>query len=256
MISYSLTTNLESIKEYRKLAEEFSASYEINDFTLPNLLDDTEKCIACIELYKKEKMPAGSTMHGAFYDVILFSNDSRIKEIGQLRMHQSMETAKALGLNAVVFHTNYNPFLMSESYDQAVISQTVSYIKTLLEEFPDITILLENMFDECPDIILQICLELENYRNFGVCLDVSHAYLAGDDIEIWFQTLASYIKEIHINDTDGKADLHLPLLEGVLPVYDVCEYIQTYCQSVRIVVEISDVSGQKSSLKLLHELLD
>ena len=114
-------------------------------------------------------------MHGAFFDVTVFSNDAKIREISNLRMHQSMEIARKLHVKGVVFHTNWNPMVCGEIYENQIVERTVSYMKALLEQYPEIEIYLENMFDSDPRILTRISKELKEYKNYGVCLDYSHA---------------------------------------------------------------------------------
>ena len=62
-------------------------------------------------------------MHGAFFDIVVFSHDDKIAEISRMRLRQSMEIAKRIGVKAVIFHTNANPMLAGEIYDNNVIEK-------------------------------------------------------------------------------------------------------------------------------------
>ena len=106
-------------------------------------------------------------MHGAFFDVIVFSNDAKIREISKYRMKQSMDLAKKLRVKGVVFHTNSNPQVPGEFYERQVVERTVSYLEELLNQYPDISIYLENMFDRKPDLLVRISEQLKKYENYN-----------------------------------------------------------------------------------------
>ena len=161
----------EYMQECLQLAEEYHLGFEYNDFFMPNTLDDADKLENIIREYSNLHLPEYTTLHGAFFDVIPFSVDAKIKEIADLRIEQSIQVAKRLGAKAVVFHTNYNPFLNSEDYVKTWIQINIAYWKDVLKKHPDINIYLENMFDRTPDLMEALGQELSCYENFGICLD-------------------------------------------------------------------------------------
>ena len=73
------------LSSYTKLADRLNLGFEYNDFFIPKLLDDTEQLDAVIAEYEQMSgMPGYCTLHGAFLDVTVFSDDSLIaREIGR-----------------------------------------------------------------------------------------------------------------------------------------------------------------------------
>ena len=140
-----IVPNRNRLEDCLYLAEKYHLGFEYNDFYLPEVLDNTEKTEEYINVYKQDKMPAYATVHGAFYDVIPFSVDKKIREISQLRIEQSIDVAKMMGANAVIFHTNYNPFLSSQAYNPFWLESNKLYWEGVLERHPEIDIYLENM---------------------------------------------------------------------------------------------------------------
>ena len=138
------------------LARDYDAGFEYNDFTTPDVLDDKEKTGLAIRNYQKFDLPKVSTVHGAFYDVIPFSLDSKIREISDLRIRQSIAVAKQIKAKSVIFHTNYNPFLNSATYVKSWVEANAAYWSRTLEEKPEINIYLENTFEKTPDILVQL----------------------------------------------------------------------------------------------------
>ena len=102
-----LIPDRENMEESLELAKTYHANYEYNDFFLPFILDDKEKQREIIDFYAKVRSDfSKDTMHGAFLDVTIHSNDKRIREVSELRIRQSLDIAKEMGLRGAVFHTN------------------------------------------------------------------------------------------------------------------------------------------------------
>lgn len=249
---FLIVSRVERLAEHLELAEKYNVGFEINDFFDPQLLDDEKRQQVVIDRYLKAGLPEGSTMHGAFFDVTVFSNDAKIREISNLRMHQSMEIARKLHVKGVVFHTNWNPMVCGEIYENQIVERTVSYMKALLEQYPEIEIYLENMFDSDPRILTRISKELKAYKNYGVCLDYAHATIYGSDIAHWIEELTPYIKHLHINDNDLKQDQHLALGEGQIDWHRFMEYYRTRFADCSVLIETTQPENQAKSLQYLE----
>lgn len=194
-------------------------------------------------------------MHGAFLDVVVFSEDDQIRRISENRMWQSMEIARRLGVKGVVFHTNSNPVLSGEVYDARVVQYVSAYVEKLLQAFPELDIYLENMFDADPQILQQISERLCIYPNYGVCLDYAHASISDTPIEVWVDTLASYICHVHINDNDLKKDLHQAVGDGRIDWKRFAAYYRQFFSTCTVLVETTLPEQQKKSLTYLQEVL-
>ena len=100
-----------------RLAGEYGCEFEYNDFFIPEVLDDPAKQEEIIEFYARYRSDfSNDTMHGAFFDVTIHSSDPLIRDASVLRIHQSMEIAKRMGLKGVVFHTGRLAGFRSEKY--------------------------------------------------------------------------------------------------------------------------------------------
>ena len=205
------------------------------------MFEDKKRREDIIQKYQKAGIPAGSTMHGAFYDVSVFSYDPQIREISKLRMRQSMEIAQELSVKGVVFHTNWNPMLSNIVYDDQVVDGTCTFVRELLEAYPEIQIYMENMFDDTPELLAGLAEELKGYKNFGVCFDYAHAHVFGnpDEIGLWVQTLAPYVKHLHINDNDFGQDLHLSVGDGKIDWKMFKNYYENYFPEATVLIEVN-----------------
>lgn len=233
------------------LAKEYSLGFEYNDFFHPSVLDDTQKMQHLIGAYKELPLPEYCTVHGAFFDVIPFSSDARIREVSVLRIRQSIEAAKAIGAKAVVFHTNYNPFLNAPAYVKCWIRENTIFWSSILEEYPDISIYLENMFDTSPDIMEELSENLCGYANYGVCLDYAHAALSQVSPEKWAERLGWYVRHIHINDNDLVSDLHLAWGDGKIDREGFYRSYESFMDGASILIETSSAENIRRSLEAL-----
>lgn len=243
----------EYLGECKEIAEQYEVGFEINDFSDPVVLECEEETNRLIEFYQREGLPKGSTMHGAFFDIVVFSYDLRVREIAELRMEQSMKIAVRLGVKGVVFHTNISPVLSGEEYDHRAIDMTVKYMACLLQRYPDTEIYLENMFDANPDLLVAISERLCVYENYGVCFDYAHASISGTPMSEWVVALAPYIKHVHINDNHLKRDEHLALGDGTIDWCKFVKYRETYFKSSSLLIETTLPQNQRRSLVYLEQ---
>ena len=250
---FLVVSKVDKLSEYKAIAERYSVGFEINDFFDPKVLDDEKEQNCLIQQYLDAGIPEGSTMHGAFLDVVVFSSDDKIAEISKIRMRQSMEVARSLGVQSVIFHTNGNPMLSGEVYDNNVIVKTTEYLEELLQEYPDVNIYLENMFDATPKILVRISERLCKYMNYGVCLDYAHASISDLPMSDWVEALAPYLRHIHINDNELKKDMHMPVGSGSINWNQFAKYYRTHFDQCSILVETTEPEEQIQSLNYLKE---
>jgi sugar phosphate isomerase/epimerase len=242
------------LQEYIKVAKKYSLGLEWNDFYQPDLLDSPKMLAQVERYYTSIDLPEFNTMHGAFYDVTVFSSDSKIRSISISRMEQSLFIARRLGAKSVVFHTNVNPFLTDTGYLNEAVEQTVQVVQRLLSQYPEINIYLENMFEQNPTILAGISEQLGHLPNYGVCFDYAHASISSTPVEGWLEKLHPYIKHVHVNDNDGIHDLHLAVGEGVTDWNLFAKYYHNYFEKCSVLIETADPLSQQRSLEYLRKI--
>lgn len=248
MKKFLIIPDKENISESLALAEKYNMGFEYNDFFMPDVLDDDGECLKLVYDYKKFQLPDYCTLHGAFFDVIVYSVDKRIRKISDFRVKQSIAAAEKIGAKAVVFHTNYNPFLNSPKYVEDWIKQNKEYWENILQKYPDMNIFLENMFDTSPDIMARLAEKLCSHKNFGICFDYAHAALTEIPLKIWAERFGPYVRHMHINDNDLVSDLHLAVGDGKInwnEFYSVCE---EFSNDFSILIETSSIENQIKSI--------
>ncbi len=109
------------------------------------------------------------------------------------------------------------------------------------------------MFDTSPDLICRLARAMEGTANFGLCLDYAHASAFGKEIplETWVETLAPFVRHLHINDNDLKDDLHFACGDGKIDWTKFKEYKEKYFENCSILIEVTGLEKQKKSIEFL-----
>ncbi|MGN0667446.1 MAG: sugar phosphate isomerase/epimerase family protein [Huintestinicola sp.] len=255
MSRFFIIPDPKAIDESIALAEEYGFGFEYNDFYLPSVLDSTQEVDRIAAMYHSRKVPEHCTIHGDFFDVIVFSVDKLIREVAEMRIRQSITAAEKVGAEGVVFHTNHSPQLTSESYVNGWINSNHKFWDRILNEYPDMNIYIENMFDSSPDMLAALAEKLKHHKNFGVCLDYSHAVAFGTvEIGEWVNKLHPYVKHLHLNDNDLKNDLHLPVGDGKIDWIEFRDYYNKYFTDCSVLIELTSLYGQRRSAEYLRAL--
>lgn len=242
------------IEETLELAEDYHAVFEYNDFFHPVVLDDKRKIDELISFYiKQPRDRSRDTMHGAFLDITIHSEDSMIRQASEHRIRQSMEIAHDMGLRGVVFHTGRLYGFRDGQYLKNWLNVNEAFFCGLLQEYPEQQIYMENMFDEAPDILAQLAKRLEHEPRFGVCLDYAHAAVTNIAGEQWVEALAPYIRHIHINDNDKVSDLHQEIGTGKLDWQAFDSQMRRFQVKASVLIEMKDLGRQRRSIEYLKK---
>lgn len=245
---------LERIEESLRLAEEYNCTFEYNDFCRPEVLEDRERQRELISAYRSVRGDfSKDTLHGAFLDVTVHSEDPGIREVSCLRVRQSMELAGELGVKGVVFHTGRLKDFRAAGYLERWEETNRRLFTRLHDEYPGIEIYMENMFDESPDVLAGLAERMKGRERFGVCLDYAHAALTSCAPEEWFTYLAPYIRHIHINDNDLHNDLHLAVGQGKIDWKRYRRLMKDFGLSASVLVEVRRIGEQRRSLEYMKE---
>lgn len=165
------------------------------------------------------------SMHGAYCDTFYTSIDPLIREVTKKRFLQSMQIASFHGISRVVFHSSYRKFFDGPNVDTFVKSSVEFWRGMEAHIPPGMTVFLENVEDEDPEVLAQIFEEIPKIR---CCFDIGHAYYNGRDVSLnrWIDVLKNYIGHVHIHDNHGNHDDHLPLGRGSIPLTGAINKIQ------------------------------
>lgn len=245
----------EEISKSLELADKYNAAFEYNDFFSPAVLDSPSQINTLISFYRDlPRDRRNDTLHGAFLDIAIHSSDARIREISDLRMRQSMNIAKELGIRGVIFHTNLIANFYDKTYRQNWLDTNLQYFSTLAAEYPNIEIFIENMFDLEPDMFAAFgAAAASECPALHLCLDVAHANLSHASLEEWMAAAHPYIRHIHINDNDGHFDLHQAVGTGGINWQDFDKLMRHYQMDSSLLIETNTVARQQESLSFLEK---
>lgn len=188
-----------------------------------------------------------SILHAPSNELFPCAIDEKARELAAYRYRQAIDLAKRYGSKKVVIHGGYHPWMY---YPVWYVGQSVSFWKDFLKEDPGVEIVLENVLETQPDLILEILEGVDDPR-LRMCFDVGHinaySYIPIMD---WLETCAPWIGHIHVNNNDGRQDLHQGLQDGIIPMKELLQRIESLCQEATITLEMTQT---KSSLEWLRE---
>ena len=188
-----------------------------------------------------------SILHAPSNELFPCAIDEKARELAAYRYRQAIDLAKRYGSKKVVIHGGYHPWMY---YPVWYVGQSVAFWKEFLKEDPGVEIVLENVLETQPDMILDILEGVDDPR-LRMCFDVGHinaySYIPIMD---WLETCAPWIGHIHVNNNDGRQDLHQGLQDGIIPMKELLQRIESLCQEATITLEMTQT---KSSLEWLRE---
>ena len=249
-----LIPDFDRIEDSVRLSRRFGAHFEYNDFFSPSLLDDERWVKKRIDFYKKlDRDRTRDILHGSFLDVTVHSEDKRIRDVSAFRIRQSMDIAAELGIRGVVFHTNQIPNFRTPGYIQHWVDSNRDFWMMLLKEYPTLEIYLENMFDEEPEMLRRLAVEMQQQERFGICFDYAHASVFGQNIDEWADKLLPFTKHIHINDNDLNVDMHLSIGKGAIDWLRFNRLIKKSRTDCSVLIEVNGQQKQEESLQYMKE---
>lgn len=255
MSRFLIIPDRENFNETLALCEEYNLGLELNDFMYPRTLDDEEKCEEIASFYSKYNDLVYNS-HGDFFDVLVFSEDPKIVEISKMRIMQSLDVARAAGAEAVIFHSNIEPFLTADVYKQKWLRRNERVFREMCARYPDMCIYLENMFDTKPHDLADLAERMKDVMNFGICFDYAHAFISASPLSTWAKELSPYIKHVHINDNDGISDLHLAVGDGTIEWDSFAKLRELYFKDASVLIETSSIESQRRSLEYLKNIIE
>lgn len=251
MSRYYIIPDRENIEESLTLAAEYGLGFEFDDFWSPSVLADSNKTAELVKFYSGYDLPKEISVHGDFFDVCIFSADSEIVAVSERRIIQSMEAAVQMGASKVIFHSNINPFLARGFYLDNWVNKNEAFFRQLCKQYPQTEVLMENMFDDGPGALAILAKRMNDVPNFNICFDFAHAFISPTPVSEWAAQLSPYIRHVHINDNNGKEDLHLALGRGVTD-FDRFEVLRKqYFNDATVLIEVSQLEAQKESIAYL-----
>ena len=215
------------------LARRWGAGYEITAFCYAPMLDTPE---TARQVRRDMEGVDRFWFHAPFAELTPCAIDPLVRDIAAQRYRQTVAMARRLGIRRIVIHDGYVPFVY---FPEWFVEQSVRFWRDFLPEVPqDMTIALENVMDDGPDMLAAI-MEGVNDPRLGVCLDVGHANTTVSKTPPldWIAPLSPWLRHVHIHNNFGEWDLHNPLGEGNIPMEQVLDALLTQCPAATFTIE-------------------
>ena len=246
--------NYTEAEAWAELADNKNLVFEYNEFFNPMVLEDKKKIKEITNIYKNlNRDTAMDTVHGAFFDITVSSSDPLIRNASDYRVSQSIEITESLTARGVVFHTNYLTDFKSIPYRDNWVDSNILYWTDKCLKHPGVNIYLENMFDDTPELLKRVAEGMKDIPNFGVCLDIAHAFLSNAPVNEWIKELSGYVRHIHINDNDGCEDLHLAVGAGKID-WSVLKSKKLFELDPSVLIEVSGTEKLEASYAELKRI--
>lgn len=107
-----------------------------------------------------------------------------------------------------------------------------------MKEDPGVDIVLENVLEEQPEMMIEIFREVDNPR-LRMCLDVGHVNAYSPvPVEKWVSACAEFLSHFHIHNNDGSQDTHCAPGEGTISMAALLRQAQTLCPEATFTLEV------------------
>lgn len=249
-----ISTTYEEFLEFAKLNS--NVKFEIVDFAILSILQKPELLQDSIDFYTKvEDRTRFETMHGAFIDLYLQSDDNCVRKNAEDKITWNFEIAKIFGVKNIIFHSNYIPQLMRASYKDNWLDRSAELYSSLINKF-SIGVFIENVFDWQPEP-LKLLIEKVNSPKFKVCLDTGHLnYFAKYSplkfsLADWINVLGTDIKYLHLNDNLGDFDSEMTVGSGTFEWKEFSELLIKNKISAQTVFEVPSLQSVTDSINFL-----
>ena len=216
-------------------AREFGLGLEIADFCVPGTLDDDFPA-ADRAVLRKLRGIGRRVLHGPYNELFPCAIDLKARALAAERFRQAMALAVRYHADKVVLHGGFHPRLY---YPCWYTEQSVLFWKAFLPEIPDgVTICLENVLEDTPDMLFDIVSEVDSDK-IALCLDVGHVNAYSPvPVKAWIARYGSRLKHLHIHNNDGSADTHSPLIEGTLDIPSIAAQAKAAAPGATFTLEL------------------
>ena len=194
----------------------------------------------------------GLSFHGPFIDLNPGAYEILLKSVTKTRFEQCYIAARMTGARKIVFHTGfYLGLYHMESWEQ----NTIDFWREFMSDKDEsVQICLENYQDPSPESIARV-LDAVNHPAFFACLDVGHANIWSEvPVKAWITCLGDRIRHLHLNNNDGKHDLHSALGDGTLDIPPLLEQLFKTMPATDWTLEMRDAQAIESSMGVINRL--
>jgi Xylose isomerase-like TIM barrel. len=240
----------DALPEFVAFAQQNSYNLEVATFGYANVYDTDWN--QALERHKLElsHFSGQVSLHGVYNDVNLHSNDPKIASISRERIQGSIDVAKALGAQKIVFHGGVNPLVLNEWYLKNWLEKNAAFWKQVLAQYSG-TVLIENVWEPNPEILRSL-LDTVNSPRLKICLDVAHAHVYSKvPLDTWLSVLGDDVVYMHFSDNNGQVDEHAIIGAGDIDWQSLTGSIQRLGLCPEVVLEECTLDHTQASINYL-----
>ena len=220
------------------LAKRYSLGLEIAEYCTAYNMDTHFRETDCTVRKMIENMD-DVILHAPFNELFPCAIDPKARELAAYRYRQAIDLAKQYGATKVVIHGGYNPFMYHPVW---YTEQSILFWNEFLKEDPGIQIVLENVLEEEPGMLLDVVKTVDDSR-LRLCLDVGHVNTyAKAPVMDWLEVCAPYISHFHIHNNMGAGDIHNALDVGNIPMAELLRKADAICPDATFTLEVMEAA--------------
>lgn len=195
------------------------------------------------------------SVHGLFFDLSIASIDDDIRALSIKRYLQSLEIAKIIGAQTIVYHTGCEATIKHRKFQQAYSEDSIKFWENYIQAYENAKILAvqENVSENNYEPILRI-VNAVNSPYLQASLDTGHVNVHSDNkVTQWIEGYGQALKHMHIHNNYGDDDSHLSLLKGTLDFDEIFDKIKVQNINPVLVLEIFTENDLYESVDYLRK---
>lgn len=229
-----------------KAAKDFGVGLEINHTCISEDLDPSNRRNLLAQIRNDIASasisdPSGLFLHGPFTEIHPAAIDYRARQLGMERLNEAYEAAAALGINHMVVHTGWLPFIYFKGWQAEKGAEF--WQEFMKDKSSNFHIYVENVLEDEPYMLLEMMKQIDN-PHIKLCLDIGHANATTSPelpVEKWIEVLGPHIGHFHLHNNDGTGDSHSAFDCGSMNMDSIFSAIDTFCDAdVTLTIEARD----------------
>lgn len=225
-------------KDDAPIARQYGFGLEIAEYCTAYNMDEY---YAQTDVALQEKLHGISRriFHAPFNELFPCAIDPKARELAVYRFRQAIHLARQYEAKKVVFHGGYNPKIY---YPVWYVEQSILFWKNFLKENPGVEIVLENVLEEEPEMLLNIVKWVDD-PHLRLCLDIGHVNAYSEiSVEEWLKVWSPYLSHFHLHNNDGSWDTHSALNQGALPIEQLLCSADRLCPNATYTLEVMEAA--------------
>ena len=181
-------------------------------------------------------------LHAPYNELCTAAVDPMVSDVTRRRLEQAFALTRRYRIDRMVVHSGYMPYLYFKEW---FVERSAEFWQRFLFDKPaDFLLLLENVMEESPDMLLDIIERVGDDR-LRLCLDVGHAGGAFSKTAVisWVEASAPYLAHVHVHNNYHTRDLHNPPGDGLIDMRAVMAKIIELQPVATFTAETADLAS-------------